>query len=169
MHSLSNALINSTSAALLPSPLRSSLGALDLPELDRSASDALSGGGDLQTPTTGRVTDITGMGSPRPSFSTFGGVGLASPFVGLDIKEGAEKQRRFEGENKYSDSTIDFARSILTDFCSLYALHVRLDQVNFRLGHAIVSLQVKDSSLYHKSFEPLNIILDAICTSLNPV
>ena len=105
MHSLSNTLISSASSVPIPSPLRSSLGALDLPELDRSGSDALSGGGDLQTPTTGRVTDITGMGSPRPSFSTFGGVGLASPFVGGDVKEGAEKQRRFEGENKYADCT----------------------------------------------------------------
>ena len=102
MHTLSNTLISSASTAPIPSPLCSSLGALDLPELDRSGSDALSGG-DLQTPTTGRVTDITGMGSPRPSFSTFGGVGLASPFVGGDVKEGAEKQRRFEGENKYAN------------------------------------------------------------------
>ncbi len=103
MYSLSNTLISSASTVPIPSPLRSSLGALDLPELDRSGSDALSGGGDLQTPTTGRVTDITGMGSPRPSFSTFGGVGLASPFVGGDVKEGAEKKRRFVCYYLFSD------------------------------------------------------------------
>jgi hypothetical protein len=63
------------------------------------------GSGELKTPTTGRVTDITGVGSPRPSFSSFGTVGLASPFAG-DAGEGAEKQRRFEGENKYDLSPL---------------------------------------------------------------
>jgi hypothetical protein len=103
MYSLSNTLLSSISAAQLPSPLQSSLVGLEVSELDRSGSDVLSGAGDLQTPTTGRVTDVTGMGSPRPSFSTFGGVGLSSPFVGGDAREGAEKQRRFEGENKYEE------------------------------------------------------------------
>ena len=61
----------------------------------------------MQTPTTGRVTDITGMGSPRPSFSTLGGMGLASPFAGGDNGEGGEKQRRFEGENKCGNLIVD--------------------------------------------------------------
>ncbi len=76
-------------------------------ELDRSGTDSFFGGGDVQTPTTGRVTDITGMGSPRPSFSTFGGMGLASPFAGGDTGEGGEKQRRFEGENKCGNWIVD--------------------------------------------------------------
>jgi hypothetical protein len=88
-------------AASLPSPLHSSMVGLEVSELDRSGSDVLSGAGDLQTPTTGRVTDITGIGSPRPSFSALGGCGLASPFIVEDANDGAEKQRRFEGENRY--------------------------------------------------------------------
>jgi hypothetical protein len=35
--------------------------------------------------------------------------------------------------------------SFLLPFCSLYALHVRLDQVNSRLGHAVASIQVEDN------------------------
>ncbi len=104
----------------------------------------------MQTPTTGRITDITGMGSPRPSFSAFGGMGLASPFAGGDSGEGGEKQRRFEGENKCGNFIADLrlfynCNSFLFVFRSLYALHVRLDQVNSRLGHAVASIQVEDN------------------------
>ena len=35
--------------------------------------------------------------------------------------------------------------SFLLPFRSLYALHVRLDQVNSRLGHAVASIQVEDN------------------------
>jgi hypothetical protein len=88
-----------------------SLGGADVLELDRSGSDSLLGVGDVQTPTTGRITDITGAGSPRATFSTFGAVGLASPFAGGVAGEGAEKQRRFEGENKYGLSNATAAIS----------------------------------------------------------
>jgi hypothetical protein len=37
------------------------------------------------------------------------------------------------------------SNSFLLLFRSLYALHVRLDQVNSRLGHAVASIQVEDN------------------------
>jgi hypothetical protein len=105
LHSQSNTLIGTTSTANLTPSFCVSLVGADVSELDRSGSDGMLGSGELKTPTTGRVTDITGVGSPRPSFSSFGTVGLASPFAG-DAGEGAEKQRRFEGENKYDLSAL---------------------------------------------------------------
>lgn len=107
LHSLSNSLISTSVATNITSSLGSLKNGAEVSELDRSGTDSLLGGGDVQTPTTGRVTDITGMGSPRPSFSTFGGMGLASPFAGGDAGEGGEKQRRFEGENKCGNFIVD--------------------------------------------------------------
>ena len=115
LHSLSNTLIGTASTATLPPSLCVSLVGADVSELDRSGSDGILGSGELKTPTTGRVTDITGVGSPRPSFSSFGTVGLASPFAG-DAGEGAEKQRRFEGENKYDLTAL---RSLSLQFVCL--------------------------------------------------
>ncbi len=122
--------------------------------------------GEVQTPTTGRVTDITGVGSPRPSFSSFGVVGLASPFAGGALGEEAEKQRRFESENKYDtfcSRVYDLFRFIVYSCCSLYALHVRIDQVNSRLGHAIISMQVKVSF----KFQSLNNFIISLIMNCN--
>ncbi len=89
LHSLSNTLIGTASTATLPPSFCVSLVGADVSELDRSGSDGILGSEELKTPTTGRVTDITGVGSPRPSFFVVWNSG-----VGVTFSWGCRRGRR---------------------------------------------------------------------------